>query len=273
MSVTFPTTLDALTNPISTNPLNNPSQSAQHADENDAIEALEAKVGVNSSAVNTSIDYLLKSTSSSNPGHKHTLADGATDLTKASGAEINTGTDDAKFATAKAIADSNVSFPAKTETQINKTFTSPKINEDVALTATATQLNALAAGGVTTRLASKLVLKYRDQTAATGDVAYTGVGFQPTSIIFMTTGEAVVSPLSIGFSDSSRAVGLLGKYTNNVNSAPFSGTVIIGATGTDNSNLQTASVKSYDADGFTLAWTKTGSPSAGTLNIWCLCFR
>ena len=44
------------------------------------INNLEAKVGINSSAVNTSLDYLLKNTSSSNPGHKHTVANGATDI-------------------------------------------------------------------------------------------------------------------------------------------------------------------------------------------------
>ncbi len=43
--------------------------------------ALETKIGIDSSAVITSLDYLLKSTSSSNPGHKHTLANGATDIT------------------------------------------------------------------------------------------------------------------------------------------------------------------------------------------------
>ena len=35
------------------------------------LNALEAKVGIDSSAVATSLDYLLKSTSSVNPGHKH----------------------------------------------------------------------------------------------------------------------------------------------------------------------------------------------------------
>jgi hypothetical protein len=68
------------------------------------INNLETKVGINSSADATSIDYLLKSTSSSNPGHKHTLSTGATDLTKATAAELDTGTDDAKYATALAIA-------------------------------------------------------------------------------------------------------------------------------------------------------------------------
>lgn len=46
---------------------------------------------------------------------------------KASGAEINTGTDDAKFVTAKAIADSSVSLAAKSETLTNKTLTAPAI--------------------------------------------------------------------------------------------------------------------------------------------------
>jgi hypothetical protein len=37
--------------------LNSPSHSAQHANSNDAIEALQAKVGVDSSAVTSSLDY------------------------------------------------------------------------------------------------------------------------------------------------------------------------------------------------------------------------
>lgn len=57
MATNFPTSLDSLTNPISTDKLNNPSHSAQHANANDAIEALQAKVGVNSSAVTTTLDY------------------------------------------------------------------------------------------------------------------------------------------------------------------------------------------------------------------------
>jgi hypothetical protein len=39
--------------------LNSPSHSAQHANVNDAVEALQAKVGVDGSAVTTSIDYQL----------------------------------------------------------------------------------------------------------------------------------------------------------------------------------------------------------------------
>lgn len=57
MATNFPTSLDALTNPTSSDPLSSPNHANQHADANDAIEALEAKVGINSSAITTSHDY------------------------------------------------------------------------------------------------------------------------------------------------------------------------------------------------------------------------
>ena len=57
MATNFPTSLDTLTNPLATDTLDSPPHDTQHADANDAIEALEAKVGVNSSAVATSHDY------------------------------------------------------------------------------------------------------------------------------------------------------------------------------------------------------------------------
>ncbi len=57
MATNFPTSLDALTNPQSTDPLTSPSHADQHANANDAIEALQAKVGVNGSTVATSLDY------------------------------------------------------------------------------------------------------------------------------------------------------------------------------------------------------------------------
>jgi hypothetical protein len=52
--------LDNLTNPAGSDPVNNPSHASQHANLNDAIEKLEEKVGVNNSAVTTSLDYRVK---------------------------------------------------------------------------------------------------------------------------------------------------------------------------------------------------------------------
>lgn len=88
MAIDFPTTLDTLTNPTASDKTDSPSHAGQHSDLNDAVEAIQAKVGIDSSADTDSIDYKLTNASSSNPGHKHTLAHGATDVT-ASAAEVN----------------------------------------------------------------------------------------------------------------------------------------------------------------------------------------
>jgi microcystin-dependent protein len=57
MATSFPTSLDALTNPTGSSSLTSPDHAGQHTDANDAIEALQAKVGINSSAVTSSLDY------------------------------------------------------------------------------------------------------------------------------------------------------------------------------------------------------------------------
>lgn len=57
MPTNFPTSLDTFTNPAGTDDVSAVLHSEQHSNHNDAIEALEAKVGVNSSAVPTSLDY------------------------------------------------------------------------------------------------------------------------------------------------------------------------------------------------------------------------
>lgn len=65
MSINFPSSLDSLTNPTSTDKMNVVPHADQHSNTNDAIEALEAKVGINGSAVTTSHDYKLGEVTSS----------------------------------------------------------------------------------------------------------------------------------------------------------------------------------------------------------------
>jgi hypothetical protein len=64
VATTFPTTLDDFPNPTSEDQLNNAStalkHSVQHSNVNDALEALEAKVGIDTSAVTGSLDYKIK---------------------------------------------------------------------------------------------------------------------------------------------------------------------------------------------------------------------
>lgn len=64
MSTNFPGSIDAFQNPTSTDSMSVVPHATQHADANDAIEALEAKVGANSSAVTTSHDYKLSAVTS-----------------------------------------------------------------------------------------------------------------------------------------------------------------------------------------------------------------
>ena len=69
----FPNSLDNLSanNPTSTQLESAPvTHHLQHGIENDAIQALQLKVGINTSTDHTSLDYLVKS--AANPGHSHT---------------------------------------------------------------------------------------------------------------------------------------------------------------------------------------------------------
>lgn len=57
MATNFPASLDSLVNPSAGSSLDSPSHSGQHTDANDAIEALQVKVGIDSSADASSLDY------------------------------------------------------------------------------------------------------------------------------------------------------------------------------------------------------------------------
>jgi hypothetical protein len=60
MATSFPTSKDDFVNPQSTDSVQTVSHAAQHANANDAIEALETKVGVTNSTDPTSLDYKVK---------------------------------------------------------------------------------------------------------------------------------------------------------------------------------------------------------------------
>ncbi len=57
MASTFPTSLDTFTNPTATSLLTSPSHAQQHADINDAVEALEAKVAIGNTVLGTYTAY------------------------------------------------------------------------------------------------------------------------------------------------------------------------------------------------------------------------
>lgn len=73
MPTNYPGALDNFTNPSSGDQMNVVPHADQHANANDAIEALQTKIGIDNSTASGSIDYLLKSPNSFDPGHRHTL--------------------------------------------------------------------------------------------------------------------------------------------------------------------------------------------------------
>jgi hypothetical protein len=158
MANTYPTTLNSFLTGASSATLS----SVGHAD---AHNALETKVGVDDSAVATSLDYLLKSTSSSNPGHKHTLANGATDVT-ASITEINY----VDGVTSAIQTQLDAKAPLASPTLVTPTLgvaTATSINK-VAITAPATSATLTIANGKTLTVSKTMTLTSAgDSTVAT----------------------------------------------------------------------------------------------------------
>jgi hypothetical protein len=120
------------------------------------------------------------------------------------------------------------------------------------------------------RVTSFLKVLTRDMTAATGSVSYTGVGFKPTAIMFIAATDGVTEN-STGYTDSAlnqAAVALLPTaLCYNIPSLVIylAAAVIV--------TIQEAGVISFDEDGFTLLWTKVGTPAVGTGYVKALCFR
>lgn len=55
MATSYPSGLDSFSNPVSTDLLTNPSHADQHTNANDAIEAIEAELGINPSASDSTV--------------------------------------------------------------------------------------------------------------------------------------------------------------------------------------------------------------------------
>lgn len=153
--------------------------------------------------------------------------DGLEFIAGASGSEVTAGTDDEKAVTPKALADADLN----------------------------------------SRLESKIIAASRAMTAASGNVAYTGIGFKPSSILsFGSINASLV--FYMGASDSLKSGRRVAQYAANT---LYSDAHIVALTPSIG-NDQFAVVNSYDNDGFTLTWTKVGSPT-GTATIAFLCFK
>lgn len=67
----YPASLDTFVDPAGTDDVSVVDHALNHRKANDALAALEAKVGITSSANTASLDYVVQNTGSINPGHHH----------------------------------------------------------------------------------------------------------------------------------------------------------------------------------------------------------
>ena len=111
----------------------------------------------------------------------------------------------------------------------------------------------------------------RDMLAVSGDIPYTGLGFQPKAV-WSIAGVGISSYASIGFAHGvTEATDMRAMYNNtDVDNWSSGGQRIVYLVGSGKS--QTAGIVSFDVDGLTLSWAKGGTPLAGTLtaNLFCI---
>ena len=106
----------------------------------------------------------------------------------------------------------------------------------------------------------------RVMTAATGSVAYTGMGFQPKAICVLHWEQGTAnSTMGIGFGvdgDTDFHVASKHVWTSNAWEEGSPGRLLTVYDIAGSPNYQYATVASYDADGLTLAWVKASSPTS-----------
>ena len=109
----------------------------------------------------------------------------------------------------------------------------------------------------------------RDMTAASGPVTYTGLGFTPVGLVCFALDEGNASS-SYGMTDGStdRVFGIYGT----VPTYSDLGANLIYLTTNPGVTSQIAVWASWDASGFTLTWTKQGTPT-GTARVNYVAYR
>lgn len=303
MTTVFPGSLDALTNPTASDDTSTVDHAAQHANANDAIEALEAKVGVNSSAVTSSLDYKVSNAASVDPGHKHTTAglsitgtpdgtkflkdDGswATPPTTTVATTSVTGTvkvSTAPSGDATAVETGDPRVPTQNENDAlvgtsgtavsssNKLVDAADVSDAAAsgkiVRATGTALPALSAANLTNLPISGAhgsTTKDLSDASTTQNIAH-GLGKTPKIFTVVSNNHNSSSNTLYSYAQSLSGSSIT-TYRDTTTSGGTTATFQINDTSASAGNYQTA-VVTADATNIILTWTKTGSPT-GTVNI------
>lgn len=122
----------------------------------------------------------------------------------------------------------------------------------------------------------KIVIGSRDMTAASGQVAYTGIGFKPSYITCIAC-PSTDRRFSIGCVDGNLGgafgqdnAATINRFRTSIGAGASEGLIWGGDPLTVDS--QYAYFVSFDTDGFTLQWDKTGSPTGNNQMVFT-CFK
>jgi hypothetical protein len=109
-----------------------------------------------------------------------------------------------------------------------------------------------------------------DMSTASGTQDVTTVGFTPSAVIFLATGDGV-GRTSWGVDNGSGAQCVLDWHTTIPNGFARFGADSIAA-GTASGSTYTGEISAFLSNGFTINWTRTGTPT-GTLQVIYLAFK
>ncbi|KKN21166.1 hypothetical protein LCGC14_0928220 [marine sediment metagenome] len=108
----------------------------------------------------------------------------------------------------------------------------------------------------------------RDTSLASGDQTITGVGFKPAGVIFFMS-QTSSDEISWGMDDGTTGLSIAELGSAPGTYSPLANAIFDNeASGTD----YKGDVKSFDNDGFTIAWIKISSPT-GTIQVQYIAFR
>lgn len=283
MATTYPTTKQTFTDPNGTSLLTSPDHAGLHTDINDTVEAMQDTVGTTAGTnvlKNFAAGDFPARINSSNVLQQVVTGTVNTTVGTLSGAVIGTPSISAgTWSNAQLIGTAQITGGSAT----SQTLVTPKVEigsdatGDIFYNSGSGVVSRLAVGAIAQHLLStgtlpawgatmKIGSFTRDTTAASGTVAYTGVGFKPTSILFLAIIDGT-NAMSVGIDDATTSAGIF----YNVTTFGESGlkAIFLAVSGGNNQN---AKISSFDSDGFSLDWTKNGTPT-GTGSIYYLAMR
>ena len=281
---TFPTNLDTLTNPASGDALNNPSHADQHINANDAIEALEAKVGVDASAVNTTHDFKLSGVATGDKAVSKTGIETLTNKTLTSPV-INlssNATGDTYYRAGdgtlgRLAIGSSTNILQVSSGGVPEWVANPNATDASTSTKGITKLsvapasatNPIAVGDNDTRIPGYKsgTTTYDLSASGTTTIAH-GLGKIPS--VVRITGMSIETGLNVAYAvyTASTQSSVFGFSSNDGSATEIAGNSFRFMSNSNWATIYTTGVITVDATNITITWTETGSNSGTAYLTW-----